>query len=77
MVLFENNYCQFHKSLRLDLTEEKIKFKKRYKQVTPAMKIGLTSSQLNWARGVPRFPRHTQSSRWRFLLVSPVPKTSL
>ncbi len=58
--LFDYNYCQFHKSLRLDLTEQKIKFKKRYKQVTPAMKMSLTSSQLNW----------------RFLLVSPVPKTN-
>ncbi len=58
--LFDYNYCQFHKSLRLDLTEQKIKFKKRYKEVTPAMKIGLTSSQLSW----------------RFLLVSPVPKSN-
>ena len=48
-------YC-----LRQDLTGSKNKFKKRYKQVTPAMKMGLTSSQLNW----------------RFLLVSPVPKTN-
>ncbi len=56
--LFDYNYCQFHKSLRLELTEQKIKFKKKYKEVTPAMKIGLTSSQLNW----------------RFLLVSPFTK---
>ena len=58
--LFNYNYCQFHKSLRQDLTGSKNKFKKRYKEVTPAMKMGLTSSQLNW----------------RFLLVSPVPKTN-
>ena len=57
--LFDYNYCQFHKSLRLDLTEEKVKFKKKYKQVTPSMKMGLTTSQLDW----------------RFLLVSPVPKS--
>ncbi len=72
--LFDYNYCQFHKSLRLDLTGEKTKFKKRYEQVTPAMKMDLTKSQLDWARGVPRFPTHSQSSRWRFLFVSPVPK---
>lgn len=47
--------------LRLDLTGENTKFKKRYKQVTPAMKMGLTSSQLDW----------------KFLLVSPVPKSDL
>ncbi len=45
--------------LRLDLTEQKIKFKKRYKQVTPAMKMGLTTSQLNW----------------RFLIVAPISKS--
>ena len=56
--LFDYNYCQFHKSLRLDLTGEKTKFKKRYEQVTPGMKMGLTKSQLDW----------------KFLLVSPVPK---
>ena len=57
--LFDYNYCQFHKSLRLDLTGETTKFKKRYKQVTPAMKISKTTSQLDW----------------RFLLVSPVPRS--
>ena len=45
--------------LRLDLTGEKTKFKKRYERVTPAMKMGLTKSQLDW----------------KFLLVSPVPKS--
>jgi len=57
--LFDYNYCQFHKSLRIDLTGEPIKFNKRYKQVTPAMKMGLTSNQLNW----------------RFLIVCPIPKS--
>ncbi len=57
--LFDYNYCQFHKSLRQDLTGEKVKFKKRYQEVTPAMKIGLTTSQSNY----------------RFLIVSPIPKT--
>ncbi|MDJ0691581.1 MAG: hypothetical protein QNJ41_24135 [Xenococcaceae cyanobacterium MO_188.B32] len=52
--------ASFMSCLRLDLTEQKIKFKKRYKELTPAMKIGLTSSQLSW----------------RFLLVSPVPKSN-
>jgi hypothetical protein len=33
---------------RLDLTREKGKFKKRYKELTPAVKMGLTTSQLNW-----------------------------
>ena len=57
--LFDYNYCQFHKSLRIDLTGEKVKFKKRYQEVTPAMKIGLTTNQLNY----------------RFLIVSPIPKS--
>ncbi len=57
--LFDYNYCQFHKSLRQDLTGEKVKFQKRYQEVTPAMKIGLTTSQLNY----------------KFLMVSPIPKT--
>ncbi len=57
--LFDYNYCQFHKSLRQDLTGSKNKFKKRYKEVTPAMKIGLTTNQLNW----------------RFLITVPIPKS--
>ncbi|MEL4898327.1 IS1 family transposase [Crocosphaera sp. Alani8] len=56
--LFDYNYCQFHRSLQIDLTGEKIKFKKRYKEVTPGMKMGLTTAQLNW----------------RYLLVVPIPK---
>lgn len=57
--LFDYNYCQFHKSLRQDLTGSKNKFKKRYKEVTPAMKIGLTTNQLNW----------------RFLITAPIPRS--
>ncbi len=57
--LFDYNYCQFHRSLQIDLTGEKIKFKKRYKEVTPGMKMGLTTAQLNW----------------RYLLVVPIPKS--
>ena len=57
--LFDYNYCQFHKSLRIDLIGQKNKFKKRYQEVTPAMKIGLTNTQLNW----------------RLLIVSPIPKS--
>ena len=57
--LFDYNYCQFHKSLRIDLRGEKVKFEKRYQEVTPAMKIGLTTSQLNC----------------RFLIVSPIAKS--
>ena len=58
--LFDYNYCQFHRSLQVDLTGEKKKFKKRYKEATPAMKMGLTTGQLNW----------------RYLLVVPIPKSS-
>ena len=57
--LFDYNYCQFHKSLRQDLTGSKNKFKKRYKEITPAMKIGLTTNRLNW----------------RFLITAPIPKS--
>jgi aspartate ammonia-lyase len=49
---------QFHQSLRIELTEKinkllinlnekKNKFHKRYKEMTPAMKIGLTNNQLS------------------------------
>ncbi len=57
--LFDYNYCQFHRSLQIDLKREKIKFKKRYKEFTPGMKMGLTTAQLNW----------------RYLLVVPIPKS--
>lgn len=46
--LFDYNYRQFHKSLRQDLTGESQKFKRRYQYFTPAMKMGLTSTQLQW-----------------------------
>jgi type I site-specific restriction endonuclease len=58
--LVDYNYCQFHKSLRIDMTGKKEKFKKRYQHITPAMKIGLTTSQLNW----------------RYLLFVPILKSS-
>lgn len=58
--LVDYNYCQFHKSLRIDLTGKKEQFKKRYQHITPAMKIGLTTCQLNW----------------RYLLFVPIPKPS-
>ncbi len=46
--LFDYNYRPFHKSLRQDLTGESQKFKRRYQYFTPAMKMGLTSTQLQW-----------------------------
>ena len=46
--LFDYNYRQFHKSLRQDLTGKTQKFKRRYQYLTPAMKMGLTSTQLEW-----------------------------
>ena len=48
--LFDYNYRQFHKSLRQDLTGKSQKFKRRYQQLTPAMKMGLTSTQERMAR---------------------------
>ena len=57
--LFDYNYVQFHQSLRIDLTGQKVKFQKRYKEVTPAMKMGLRNSQLSW----------------RYLLVVPIAKS--
>ena len=48
MNLFDYNYHQFHKSLRQDLTGRSQKFKRRYQHLTPAMKMGLTSTQLEW-----------------------------
>ena len=46
--LFDYNYRAFHKSLRQDLTGKSLKFKRRYQHLTPAMKMGLTSTQLQW-----------------------------
>ena len=48
MNLFDYNYRQFHKSLRQDLTGVSTKFQTRYQHLTPAMKMGLTSTQLEW-----------------------------
>jgi len=46
--LYNYNYIQVHKSLRVKITERHKKFKKRYKHNTPAMKMGLTREALNW-----------------------------
>jgi IS1 family transposase/transposase-like protein len=46
--LFDYNYGQFHKSLRVDLTQDTTKFKNRYQKLTPAMKIGLAKRRLDW-----------------------------
>lgn len=46
--LFDYDYCQFHKSLRLEASEEVGKFQRRYHHQTPAMQIGLTKKRLDW-----------------------------
>lgn len=46
--LFDYNYVKYHKSLRIKISESKIKFVKKYIHQTPAMKIGITKSTLNW-----------------------------
>ncbi len=46
--LFNYNYIQFHKSLRIKINDDDEKFIKKYEHNTPAMKIGLTNSQLTW-----------------------------
>ena len=46
--LFDYNYRQFHQSLRQDLTGHSVKFQRRYNHLTPAMKMGLTSTRLEW-----------------------------
>jgi len=45
--LFDYNYITFHKSLRIKIAEKKFMVKTNIHQ-TPAMKIGITKSQLNW-----------------------------
>ncbi|MDM8560164.1 IS1 family transposase [Candidatus Parabeggiatoa sp. HSG14] len=45
--LFNYNYIQFHKGLRVKITETNKKFKKRYEHYTPTMKMGLTRKALN------------------------------
>jgi hypothetical protein len=57
--LYNYNYIQFNKSLRLKISENPQKFKKRYKHYTPAMKMCLTQTALNW----------------RYLLTIPIPTT--
>ena len=46
--LFDYNYIRYHKSLRVQITETKLKFVKKYIHQTPAMKIGITKTALNW-----------------------------
>jgi len=55
--LYNYNYIQFHKALRIKINNKAIKFKKSYKHNTPAMKMGLTNKALNW----------------RYLLTLPIP----
>jgi len=56
--LFNYNYIQFHKSLRVRVNDNKEKFVRQFEHNTPAMKIGLTNSQLNW----------------RFMIIAPIPR---
>jgi IS1 family transposase len=46
--LFNYNYLQFHRSLRIKINNRTEKFTKKYHSYTPAMKIGLTQSGLTW-----------------------------
>lgn len=46
--LFDYNYIQFHKSLRIKINESMEKFTKKYSYRTPAMAIGLVNNQLSW-----------------------------
>jgi len=55
--LYNYNYIQFHKSLRVKITESPKSFKKRYRHYTPAMKMDLTQTALTW----------------RYLLTIPIP----
>ena len=57
--LFNYNYIQHHRSLRVKVNDNDGKFQKRYDHYTPAMKIGLTQTTLNW----------------RLLLTYPVPES--
>ena len=57
--LFDYNYRNFHKSLRIKIQDHSQKFKKKWSHQTPAMAAGLTKSQLDWS----------------FLRVSPIPLT--
>jgi IS1 family transposase len=55
--LYNYNYIQFHKSLRVKISKTPKKFKKHYQHYTPAMKMGLTQTALTW----------------RYLLTAPIP----
>lgn len=46
--LLNYNYIRPHKSLRIQISNKKNKFTKRYKHNTPAMMMGLTSDPLTW-----------------------------
>ena len=50
MNLFDYNYRQIHKGLRiaLDESEEKKKFKRKWLHRTPAMALSLTQQTLAW-----------------------------
>ncbi len=56
--LFCYNYIQFHKSLRVRINDNSEKFVSHFEHNTPAMKIGLTNSQLNW----------------RYMITAPIPR---
>lgn len=55
--LYNYNYIQFHKSLRVKVSDNPRKFEQRYKHCTPAMKMNLTRTALSW----------------RYLLTIPIP----
>lgn len=57
--LYNYNYIQFNRSLRVKISENPKKFKKCYQHYTPAMKMGLTQEALTW----------------RYLLITPIPTT--
>jgi IS1 family transposase len=57
--LYNYNYIQFNRRLRVKISENPQKFKKCYQHYTPAMKMGLTQEALTW----------------RYLLITPIPTT--
>lgn len=57
--LFDYNYRQSHKSLRQRLPgNRKYKFVKKFTEITPAMKMGITNTSI----------------QWKFLFIAPIPK---
>jgi hypothetical protein len=46
--LFDYNYLQYHKSLRICINNQTERFTKRYFHRTPAMAMGLISQPLSW-----------------------------